>query len=501
MGKYRLARKLGTLLLIFVIALTSVMSVRTRSVEALGPLGALSLVNPYFAAFAALTVTAGVIYNNRDAISQTLSSAWNRINPIAGAGIIATWLRAAVDRNTGYVDVENVPADVRAEMNTELMAVTMPLSMVAPIAHGFATPDASWPALNPTGQWLIMNGASTNGHWRMVSDRWVPFVDSTPQLGPYNLAMVGPTMQIIFTRTLTRSRTTGAIFTSGWHSGNNYAVAYAQAGIRPQGAQHPTSAWVTANPGPWEQRYEIEGRGTRSAASTGWEFILHGVSPHSLVGQHTWSAAGLVWDVNRPVALAGATGVMPVQGGVVVPRDAGDLVLAAPALGSNLVIPTAIGTSGSITIPDIRTVDPEAGVGTNPLGGLFGLALAPLYTVLQWIQALLAAFWTTIVSVLDTVLGRWIPAIPAAIGRMFSPLLALLIALIALFGRVFVFLLALMAIPPDSSGLPANVLAGLAWARSIEFREIGLIAMLTGAANVVFGVIIFRGLRRIFGGV
>lgn len=128
----------------------------------------------------------------------------------------------------------------------------------------------------------------------------------------------------------------------------------------------------------------------------------------------------------------------------------------------------------------------------------------PIDTPLNYLNAISSAV-TTIITAISTPFN-WIPKappeIPAGIAGFFPNILALLIAIMGFIAKAIIFIGQLSSIQPSTSMLNSTMIQGLEWARGFHTDGgVNLYSLVTGVITVMYGLFIFKLLRKIVTGI
>lgn len=94
------------------------------------------------------------------------------------------------------------------------------------------------------------------------------------------------------------------------------------------------------------------------------------------------------------------------------------------------------------------------------------------------------------------------PGFISGLWAFFAALLALLIAIMGLIGKVIIFIGQLYTIPPSSAMLHPTFVQGIEWARGFNSQTgVNLYGLITGVISIVLGIVVFKLIRKIITGI
>lgn len=164
-----------------------------------------------------------------------------------------------------------------------------------------------------------------------------------------------------------------------------------------------------------------------------------------------------------------------------------------------------------VTIPD-GSVDSDGTIGIwEWLKNLYNLVkngilgfLKMIIDALKWvIMALISGINAIIENImsLTDIPRNWIPKIPPGITNFFSSLIALILALMRLFGIAIIFIGDLYNIPATTSMINADIITGIEWARGLTYNGVNLYGLVMGISNVILFAVVFKLIRKIILGI
>lgn len=157
-------------------------------------------------------------------------------------------------------------------------------------------------------------------------------------------------------------------------------------------------------------------------------------------------------------------------------------------------VPAADAPPWTSSIPDI----PIIGTVVKGIWDLLSRLLDFLKSILNAIKNLIS----TIIEYLANILSALLPKFPPGIVAFFSALLALLIAIIGLFGKIIIFIGQLYTIPASSAMIHPTMIQGLEWARGFDSQTgVNLYGLVTGVISIVLGVVVFKLIRKMIAGI
>lgn len=144
--------------------------------------------------------------------------------------------------------------------------------------------------------------------------------------------------------------------------------------------------------------------------------------------------------------------------------------------------------------------------------------------VLGSIKGLLNGLWDGVLSGVGTITGAISAAVSTIIASLadltepfkwqkpggpigglfafFNPLLALLIAIMALIAKILIFLGQLYNIPSSSAMLHPTMIQGINWARGLNSAGgVNLYGLVTGVISIVLGIVVFKLIRNMIAGI